>query len=346
MPSKPIFISHAAVDQAIADKVVDLLSNGMAINVHDDVFCSSLEGLSVPPGKDFVNFIREQIQQPKIVVMLISQNYLVSQFCLAELGASWAMAHRAIPMLVPPVRYSDLKAVLVNIAALTITDSNDWNDALVVFQEAVGAKPNVNRWERKRDEFLEAISPLLAQQKAPSIVPLAKLEVAEHRVCAANEEIKGLEAKLAQVRESYNCIKKLKNANEVARAERENLPAWAQFESLERAAKKALDPLPAIVREAIYYRCRHETLEWPAYGNEDESEAMKRAIEQEFLDDKEERGVEVNTGDPKVARAIEKLSELRAYIDEHAEELAGPYEGAHDHELSFTSRRYWEARLI
>lgn len=80
----------------------------MGIDVHNDVFFSSLEGIKIPPGEDFKRFIKEQIQQPDMVLPIISQNYLASQFCLAELGASWAMSHRVIPFLVAPITYADM----------------------------------------------------------------------------------------------------------------------------------------------------------------------------------------------------------------------------------------------
>src|SRR5438270_6014278 len=57
--SKPIFISHAATDKAIADRVVDLLNTAMGIDVQNDVFCTSLEGLKIPPGKDFKDFVKD-----------------------------------------------------------------------------------------------------------------------------------------------------------------------------------------------------------------------------------------------------------------------------------------------
>src|SRR5947207_2675047 len=120
--SKAVFVSHAACDKAIADKVVDLLNTGMGIDVQNDVFCTSLEGLKIPAGEDFKNFIKVQIQEPKIVLLLIAQNYLASQFCLAELGASWAMSHRVIPILIPPIRFEDMKAVLSNVQSLAIDD--------------------------------------------------------------------------------------------------------------------------------------------------------------------------------------------------------------------------------
>src|SRR4051812_38411593 len=104
-PSKRIFISHAVADREIAAKITDLLAIAMGIDVLKDVFCTSLEGMNIPMGKDFKDFIKSEIQNPKIVLILVSKSYTASQFCLAEAGASWAMSHRIIPIIIPPATY-------------------------------------------------------------------------------------------------------------------------------------------------------------------------------------------------------------------------------------------------
>jgi len=99
---KEIFISHATKDKLLADALVDLLETAMEIP-SSSIFCSSLDGLGVPSGKDFIQFIKEQIQQPKVVITLLTENYFASEFCLCELGATWAMSHNILPLLVPPI---------------------------------------------------------------------------------------------------------------------------------------------------------------------------------------------------------------------------------------------------
>jgi hypothetical protein len=344
--SKPIFISHAATDKAIADRVVDILNTAMGIDVQASVFCTSLEGLKIPPGKDFKDFVRDQIQEPQIVVLLISQNYLASQFCLAELGASWAMSHRIIPFLIPPVKFDDLKAVLAGVHALRIEDGADWNEALAVFRDVLKIDPNVNRWERKRDEHLEAILKLINNQKPPPIVPLAKFDALQKKAVAANAEINELEKKNRDLAQLNERLKKAKDAKEVARVELDSLPAEKKFQRLVAEAKKQLAPLPNIVSEALYYDFRHQTLQWGGFGEDDKNADIERALEHELLENLGGEGVKVNTGNPKVTRAIEALNRLQSFVDRESEELARAYVEEHDEELSFTSRDFWERHLL
>ena len=344
--SKPIFISHAATDKGIADRVVDLLNTAIGIDVQNAVFCTSLEGMKIPPGKDFKDFVKDQIQEPQIVVLLISQNYLVSQFCLAELGASWAMSHRIIPFLIPPVTFDDLKAVLTGVHALRIEDAADWNEALAVFRDVLKIDPNVNRWERKRDEHLETILQLIKNQRPPPVVPLAKFDALKKKIDAANSEIDELEEKNGDLIQLNERLKKAKDAKEVARVELDSLPAAKKFQRLINEAKKQLALLPNIVGEALYYDFRHHSLKWGGFGEDDKNAEIERAMENGLLESLGEEGVKINTAHPKISRAAEALNRLESFVDRESEELVGAYEEEHDEELSFTSRYFWETHLL
>jgi hypothetical protein len=345
--SRAIFISHAAVDKDIADKVTDLLSVAMGIDTHKAVFCSSLEGLGIPPGKDFKQFIREQIQEPKLVLLLISQNYLASAFCLAEVGASWALSHRVIPLLIPPVKLDYMKAVLAGTQALKINDASAWNEVLSAFKEVLGADPNVNRWERKRDEKLAEIESLLTKQQPVPFVPLSALQATQQKLLAANEEITELEQELQRLKDLTAKLKRAKDSREANKIELDSLPEAEQFERLVDNAKRLLKPLTYVVREALYYHFRNELLPWPSYGEDVKVDDIKKAVERHHLTDSDDRGVGVNESEPKLRRSLDALEDLRKFVQkDSSEEFCSAYEKEYDHALSFTSRTFWDQWLL
>lgn len=345
--SKSIFVSHAATDKAIADAVVDLLDTAMGIDVQHAVFCTSLEGLKIPPGMDFKQFIKDQIQHPKIVLLLISQNYLASSFCLAEVGASWAMSHRIIPILIPPAKYDDLKAVLAGIHGLKIDDPNDWNEALEVFKEELTIDPNVNRWERKRNEQLETIKLLIPNQTQPPIVSSARFAEVKAKLSAANQEIAQLESDVKRLKAINSKIRTAKNRDEIARIELESLPDAEKFGKLVDEAASLLKALPSVVGKAIYYNFRGEQLQWPGFGEDDERKEIEDALERELLRDLGERGLELIGSVPKIGRATAALHNLETFIEKEAStEFAEAYMDEHDEPLSFSSRTFWEAHLL
>jgi hypothetical protein len=296
---------------------------------------------------DFKHFIKEQIQEPKIVILLISQNYLASQFCLAEVGASWAMSHRIIPILVPPIKYDDMKAVLAGVHALKIEDSADWNECLEIVKSVLAINPNTNRWERKRDEKIEEIKLLFPKQPAPPHVPISKLQDATTKLKEANEEIVELEGKILALEKLNQELKKAKDAKDVARIELENLPAAEAFHSLVEKAKDALSDFRGDIWDAFYHDFRGEGLPEvrPGYGNsEDRWDERRNAVEDGFFSETVGGEIVLNHGDPAIKEALGALGELRDFIALHPE-LESPYEQENGHQLDFTSKRFWKANL-
>ncbi len=80
-----IFISHASDDKELVDALADLIQLGIGVPP-DRIFCTSLEGQGVPKGKNFIDFIKEEIQEPALVIVLLTPRYYESLFCVCELG--------------------------------------------------------------------------------------------------------------------------------------------------------------------------------------------------------------------------------------------------------------------
>jgi hypothetical protein len=153
---KPIFISHAIKDAAMVGHLVDALVASGVANV-DDIFCSSLQGMGIPAGQNFISFIKDQLTGSKLVVVVLTENYYASPFCLCELGAVWALAQDFFPLLVPPLTYNDLKAVLVGVQVETINEKKSLNDLKDRIAQKLGKVVNSTRWENKRDSFIATV---------------------------------------------------------------------------------------------------------------------------------------------------------------------------------------------
>lgn len=171
---KPILISHASDDKALVEKFVDLLVDGIGVR-RDDIFCTSLEQMGVPPGENFVSFIKSQIQSPQLVLMVITPTYLRRTFCLCEMGACWALSLKGIPLIAEPVSFSDLGGVVSEVQVTKLSDKSrmtELRDSVVQEMNLEGKFSTV--WERKRDEFIDwldsnpAVSP-----KSTSIAEVA-----------------------------------------------------------------------------------------------------------------------------------------------------------------------------
>lgn len=155
-----LFISHAAKDEAIIEEFADLLQLGIGVQ-HDDFFCSSLPGMGIPTGRDFVTHIKTQIQNPALVIVVMSPAFLESQFCHNEVGATWALDLPVYPILVPPIGYGEVRGVLQGRQAAKLDSKEGLNDLRDHVIGALGLPPlPTSKWERKRDRFLERLREL------------------------------------------------------------------------------------------------------------------------------------------------------------------------------------------
>ncbi len=163
-----LFISHASEDKRLVTEFTKLLEGGIGVPP-SEIFCSSTKGQGIPPGKDFKSYIKETLGDSTLVLALVSDDFYQSPFCMCELGGAWFASKDFIPVIVPPVSYSNMKAVLAGMQALKIETNSGLDDLHYAITERLPVpKPlPTARWSERRDEFLE-ILPSLLKGPAPS----------------------------------------------------------------------------------------------------------------------------------------------------------------------------------
>src|ERR1700736_4385282 len=60
-----------------------------------------------PNGLRFIDYIRDTIDETRLVIFLVSPGFLESKFCLAESGAAWVKSVDQIILLTPSLRPKD-----------------------------------------------------------------------------------------------------------------------------------------------------------------------------------------------------------------------------------------------
>lgn len=146
-----IFISHVVADKALADKFVAFLKEAIGVPAKS-IFCSSIDGQNIPLGDDFNEYMKKQIQKPKLVILLMTPRYMESWFCLMELGATWAQSLKALPVVVPPIQFDVISSTL----GLKQGWSIDNNAKLIDLRQMVQATGitlehrTEHDWEKKR----------------------------------------------------------------------------------------------------------------------------------------------------------------------------------------------------
>lgn len=156
-----VFISHSHGDKDFVDALVNLLDD-MGFT-KDTLFCSSVREYGIPLSGDIFETIRGLFLEHDLYVIFVhSPRFYGSAVSLNEMGAAWVLKTDSCSFLTNDMDYSKMKGV-VNDAKLSIkVDDKEapklLNDlykhlATVFSLQEMG----VNKWERKRDQFLQVV---------------------------------------------------------------------------------------------------------------------------------------------------------------------------------------------
>ncbi|UYN97275.1 MAG: TIR domain-containing protein [Enhydrobacter sp.] len=211
-----IFISHAAADHNLAKLVVDFLKEAIGVPT-GAIFCSSLKGHGIPFGEDFNDYMKEQIQNPDLVILLMTPAYVESHFCLMELGAAWAQSARSLPIVVPPIEFQAVTKTLGLKQAWLINDKKGLIELKSLVLKAVKdiEERTEHTWDDKRTQWSVDLRKIL-----PKIQQATKVDAQKHKQVVSDlkdkeAEIDRLEAALAKAQEHNAELEKLKDKEAV-----------------------------------------------------------------------------------------------------------------------------------
>lgn len=151
-----IFISHSSLDKEIVSDLIEMLE---LIGVKsENIFCSSIQGYGVSLGEDFLQRIKDELNEKTLVLFVLSENFYQSPVCLCEMGATWIKTTKHIPILIPPFNYSQIKGVINNIQGLKIDEPLQINELKREMEIAFDLKMiDLSKWEARRDKLLSNI---------------------------------------------------------------------------------------------------------------------------------------------------------------------------------------------
>ena len=341
--AKKMFLSHSSKDKALADKLADLLVAGCAVDPNE-ILVTSLEGKGIPAGTpSFIEFLHVQIQKPELVILLLSENYFASHFCLCELGATWGMVLPNIPLVVPPLKKSELKATLAVTQAGDIDDKTYLDELRDVVRQRLGCEVATATWNVKRDVFLQAIPEIIKLLPAPSDVPRATLEEAQVQYQAALQEIGAKDGVIRTLKLQIEDLKRCKDADDVRAVSRKYSSADEEFKRLCTEAKTEMEGLKWATRIALFWRVRNEV--YRPQGAEEWNDVRE-------ADAVREVGVETptcypNTDHPKVSRAEALLERLKNFLrDPKDDDFFQHFEAENDFPADIASKDFWKQFLV
>lgn len=342
---KQIFLSHTSKDKVLVDKLVDLLTIGCAVDPNA-ILCTCLEGKGIPAGTpSFIEYLRDKIQTPSQVIFVLSENFFESPFCLCELGAVWGMGLPNFPLVVPPIKKSELKATLAVTQAGDITDASYLDELRDRVRDVIGSEVPTSTWNFKRDIFLKNLPKLLEKLPKPALVSSKEFEEAKGQYQAALEELAKRDTEIETLNARIADLEKCKNKEQVRAVTKKYSKADEVFNHLCETAKRKLGKLESATCSAIY---------WARKGNpyrpsceSDWDDAKEAEAVEEVRYDEDTGTIRVEYDHPRVADAEAAIAEVSDFLENPKnEKYLDQFAEDHKFPASITNKDFWSTYLV
>lgn len=177
---KPIvFISHRSTDKEIANMLVDFfVGTGISKN---DLFCSSLPGNDI--NERISGEVKIALKNSAVNIVILSQDYYQSAYCLNEAGVLWYKDVPVIPIALPEINSNNMYGFLNNEYKLRRLDSDtDVSYIYDTVREAVSAQQTKvsiitqenNKIRARYTEWIKA-----RQRQNPSLIIAHSVNISE-----------------------------------------------------------------------------------------------------------------------------------------------------------------------
>lgn len=342
-----VFISHAVVDKPLTDGLVDLLQTGCSLPA-DEIFCVSVEGAGIEVGEDFVRWIRDHLADSSLVILVVTPNYLASRFCVAEMGAAWALERDVFPIVLPDFE-RDIGGVLLGrqTAVLSGPSLDDLRDQVARYHTKAAAY--TARWSVKKEEFLSSMPERLSKLPAPKLVERKEFEAEREKVEEAMEMNRELALEVQELKEHVEQLEQLKNKEEVDELRAERLSEPERYEVLRKRVTSHLTGLSGIEVRCLFERVRGE--DWqPTRDTYAQYETeLRTALDSEWIIESREAGNLLYTANPEHPRytsVLEDIDELARFLEEGIDvEVKSRMEKDKGYVISIQNRQYWNEAL-
>lgn len=155
---RKVFISHSSKDKDIMKNFTNLIL-GLGIGIEaNDVFCTSIEDMTMRNGEDIRQHIKDNILSADYSFLMLSKNYQSSEICLNEMGAVWAANNNVRCYLLPDADFDKI-GWLTNPQKAEKINSSIALDALQKeLVDFYGLQDRGITWSKNREDFLATLN--------------------------------------------------------------------------------------------------------------------------------------------------------------------------------------------
>jgi hypothetical protein len=345
-PVSQVFVSHASADKLYVEAFVDdILIRGCGLKPTTDIFYSSGADTGIASGADLMADVRKHVGSTTLVVAMITPMFQTRPVCIAELGAAWGRDGVLFPLLAPGMPRTDLEGVIPGLAARPSDDPGTLDELAERIKE-LGFEINVKSWGTGKEKWLGYLRNHAGQLEVPETITADEVVSLQTTLEAArqafDEELKAHEA----LQEQFEQLKAAKTAEEVREA---LLPEndVERLEALADAANTALQRLPPIVRDAIWFDLAEQGMPWPdAY---EDPTAYRNAQDQQregLLIENNSDHLSANEDFPNVKSAATAVAGLQEFLqDPPSDHFPEWFRSTYEVPLDLCKRGTWRALL-
>lgn len=341
-----IFISHAVADKALADKLVSFLKEAIGVPAKS-IFCSSVEGQGIPLGDDFNDYMKKQIQEPKLVILLMTPRYMESWFCLMELGATWAKSLTALPIVVPPVRFSVVSSTLGLKQGWSIDDHSKLVDLrTMITATGIGLEPRTEHdWDKKRAAWKVDLRKAMKKLACATSVSASEHQEIRDELIETTQELESLQEAYAEAGELIDELKAAKDAAAVSaimsKKNGKNTPE-TQFKSL---MEEILDLQPKVsihfyMNIIMDYYGKSAPIDW--FDNDQKRDA-ENAVQYNLMEVDEPHGY--LWGGKKLKKVAGALKALDSFLESDEGSSFAKAREAAGYTMDTDDLEFWEENL-
>ena len=343
MPNK-IFLSHSVKDHNLQDHFTDFLESAMKID-SDEIYNTS-NGV-IPTGEEFIKSIKENISQTDLVIFLITENYLQSYFCLAEMGAAWALNQAIYPIIVPPLKFNILDSTpLKGIQAIMLNDKHHISKMYDEFhKKGIVSSIQITQFNKKLDKFINGLENVYAVSDVLPVVANDEYEKIKLELDVSIEQDMKKDETISKLKSHIRELECLKDPKEVLKLKISQSDNWEKLITHIDEVRTNLSKLPEYVVSALYtdgYRNNYKfsPKEEDNYGCW--SELEKNEADGYVYIDQSDGTVEPNYDNIKVKKAKGSLNTLDKFVSSLNEsEVFEKFEEEYEIELKLKLRPFW-----
>ncbi|MGE6601478.1 toll/interleukin-1 receptor domain-containing protein [Lysinibacillus fusiformis] len=248
-----IFISHSTKDGDLAIKLMDLLQNQFNLS-RPNFFLTSDEELKY--GGDWIEEIREGMEDANIILPLITPNYLESQFCLCELGAAWINQIALVPVIIPPLDYNALKDTPYRswVQAITLNSVKDIQRlAQAMIDKSVGTVQMVRFTTRAENFYSEVLQPFVNKMESRDIITPKAVGDLKAQMLEYQNAYQETEDELNKAKKEIAALRKMKNVDEIKEFDYAQMNEWELFLDEVDKVKQTFKKLKKHVISILYH---------------------------------------------------------------------------------------------